>query len=80
MDYPYVNEQTVLDEWRNDDTPLWKTKKGFYMETWLKAFHHAPRWTRNELETFAEVLDAKGMKVYKYPALSDVPREKKTKQ
>ena len=80
LDYPCINEQTVLDEWRTNEEPIWKFKKGFYMRTWLKAFDHAPRWTRNELETFAEVINAKGMKVYNYPALSYVSRDKKTKQ
>lgn len=65
--WPWIKSNDPIEEFLSGEKMLYPSKKE--VSTFLKAFHNAPPWTREELEIFARCLLQNGLKVKgKYPS------------
>jgi hypothetical protein len=85
---PIIDKQTVMTDWRDSRDVLLRCMPQKFANSCFKLFHdefsmitrlqtrcNAPRWTRNELRLFADVLSEFGIEMHKFPPLSTVPRQ-----
>jgi hypothetical protein len=63
--FPFIH---TVEQFKEDNAVL--LERGEKTSTTLKAFGHAPTWTKEELQTFADVFESFGLKVTRFPKRS----------
>lgn len=73
VDWPRINRGKTIEEWKNN-TSLVLAKEGYIINTVLKTWDGAPRWTLEELKLFAKNLEKMGLYVPNstYPKASNL--------
>lgn len=67
--YGYINSN-IKEEWKDSDDVL--IKKDNYLDSCLKSFRNAPKWTNEELLIFRELFESIGLSVKKVPKKKDL--------
>lgn len=78
-EWPWIHQDLNIEEWKDNNDEIFINKthnKKFLIPTFLKAFHGAPVWNKNELNKICEVFNELGFSYKK----STFPLNKKLKQ
>ena len=67
--YGFINNN-IKNEWINDQSIL--IDKNKYLQTFLKSFGNAPKWTNDELKIFKKCFDNIGLVIKKLPTKKEL--------